>query len=174
MVAMPGPRLPQGLLPGEYLSQPIGISEDLEVQGLIDHAETRLVREQLSDGYVLFAFLGELRPLRRDLLVVVQQPTRLGESHRHRGDAFGGRVDEDQRVLQPRGACLEMPIPTLEIYDLLALVVDRAGRPQLSAPRQVRPERPLDLLESRRDLAVGHGLVGCDSEHSFLQPKVRR
>jgi hypothetical protein len=46
----------------------------------------------------------------------------LGECHRHRGDAFGGRVDQHQRVLQPRGARLEMSIPTPEIYDLLAPV----------------------------------------------------
>jgi len=52
VIAVPGPRLPQGLLPGEYLRQPIGVGEDLELQGFIDHAQTRLVREQLSDGMV--------------------------------------------------------------------------------------------------------------------------
>jgi hypothetical protein len=96
---------------------------------LIDDVQARLVREQLSDGDVLFALLGELGPVRRDLLVVVQKPSRVGERHRHRGDAFGGRVDQDQHVLQPRHASLEISIPTPEIYNLLAPVVDCAGRP---------------------------------------------
>jgi hypothetical protein len=51
---------------------------------------------------VLLAVLGELGPVRADAFFVVEPAARVGDGQRHRGQALGGRVDDDHRVPPPR------------------------------------------------------------------------
>ena len=108
---------------------------------------TGLVGEDLPDGDILLAVLGELRPVARDSRVEVDQPTRVGEGNRHRGQALRGGVDEDERVLAPRLGEARIAAAAPEVDHLLAAVVDGTGRAELAPLREVPVELAADLLE---------------------------
>jgi hypothetical protein len=92
----------------------------------------RLLRQQLSDGDLLFAVLREFRPVRRDPLVVIQPTPRMRERQRHRRQALSGRPDERHGVLLPRLARLTVAYAAPQVDDLLTIPVSAA---RATAPR---------------------------------------
>jgi hypothetical protein len=81
--------LPLGPLTSEDGGQPIEISEYGAIDWFFDREESRLVREQLSNGDPLFAVLSELGPVRRDAFLVIEPPARMRHGQRHRGESLG-------------------------------------------------------------------------------------
>lgn len=73
MVSLPRPWLPGWLLPRQDHRQPVGILDEADVWTHIQRKQPGLVREQLPDGDLLLALLGELRPVGAHTLVVVEQ-----------------------------------------------------------------------------------------------------
>jgi hypothetical protein len=87
------------------LCQPITIGDDLAIDVLVEPEQPGLMGEQLADRDVLLAGLRELRPVRADPLVLVQQAAGVAERQDHRREALRRRVDDDHRVA-PHGSPL--------------------------------------------------------------------
>ena len=103
---------------------------------------------------VLFALLGELRPVRCDALLVVEPAARVGDRQGHRGQALGCRVDQDHRVLFPRLAGRLVPHTAPQVDDLLAAVVHAASAAQLVAPREILDERIAHGIKAATDMSL--------------------
>ena len=52
VVCLPGPWFPRRFLTGEHDGQAIQIGDHAPIDGLIDREESRLMGEQLADGYL--------------------------------------------------------------------------------------------------------------------------
>src|SRR6185369_13160144 len=128
--------------------------EHATIDWLVEGEQSRLVREKVAHGDLLFAVLRELRPVRRDPRLVVQPTARVGERERHRRQPFGGRVDDDHGVALPGLARHLVANTTPEIEDLLAPVKDAARTTQLGAARKVLLERVAHRLEPTTDVSL--------------------
>ena len=103
---------------------------------------------------VLLALLRELWPVGGDSLLVVQPAARVGDRQGHRGEALGGRVDDDHRVPLPGLARHLVPNTAPEVDDLLAAIVGAAGAAQLPALSEVLLERVAHGLEAATDVSL--------------------
>ena len=72
MVCLPGAGFPGRLLPGQYDRPAIQVRNQVLVNRLVEGKQARLVREELADGDLLLAFLGELGPVAADALLVIE------------------------------------------------------------------------------------------------------
>ena len=88
VVAVARPRLPERRLAGDGVGQAVEVGEQIGVERLVDHGQARLVAEQLAHRDLVLARLGELRPVGRHALVVVEPAARMGERQRHRRQPF--------------------------------------------------------------------------------------
>ncbi len=159
-------RLPGRFLPGKRFGQHIRVGDLGQVERLVDGAQAGLVAQQLAHRDVGFAVLGELGPVRGHLLVVV------GQRHRHRGKSLGGRHDRDHGIGFP--GCLGGHVANAapEIDDQLALVVDRAGGPQLFTFPKVALKGGAYRLEARGGCPINGRLIGSHGM-SLLSTYVR-
>ena len=110
--------------------------------------------EELAHGDGGLAVLRELGPVARDRRVVVEPAARVRHGQRHRGEALGGRHDDDHRVLVPRLVAVGRAAATPQIDDLLAAPVRSDRGADLAAFGEVALELGAHLLEARSDEPV--------------------
>ena len=157
VVAVARARLPRRLLRRDRRADAVEVEQVVEVEALVDRAQSRLVREQLAHGDALLAGRAELRPVLRHGRVVVEQAAAVGDGDRHRRDALGGREHRDERVLLPRRLRHAVAVAAPQVDDLAAVAVDRDGRADLIALREVGPEgvgdRAVPLVGGAQDVS---------------------
>src|SRR5215217_1203127 len=115
--------------------------------------------QKLPDSYALLASLGRLWPIGGNLLIVVQEATRVCRSDRQGTDALGGGEDEHERIFLPWVARCTVPVAAPQVYYFLPLMVDGARCTQFSPIQEVLPEFGFDLLESRLNCAMNRYLI---------------
>ena len=146
--------LPCRFLTGQHHREAIEVGHDAAIDGFVEREQSRLMRQELADGDLLFALLRELRPVRGHPLFVVEPAARVGECQGHGRQALRGRVDDDHRVLLPRLARLLVANAAPEIDDLLAVVIGTAGATQLAASLEVLGKRLAHRLEAATDVSL--------------------
>ena len=154
VVGLPLARLPGGSLAGHDRGQAVEVGDDRAVDRLVEAEQACLVAEQLADGGPLLAGLGELGPVRRDPLVVVEPAARVGEGRDQGGHALRRREDEDHRVLVPGRAGRPVADAAPQVDDLLPVLVDGARAADLPAPAEVLGERVPYGLPARSDRSL--------------------
>ena len=110
--------------------------------------------EQLGDRGVAFAMRRELRPVRRNLVAVVEQAALYAHRHRDRDDALGGAEHQLQRrvVVRPVAGGVESAAP--DVDDPLAAVVHGGGCADFLTQFEALLERRLHRLPAGCDEAV--------------------
>ena len=160
--------LPERGLGGQGLGDGVPGPDLLGAQPGIDRWQAGLVRQQVADGHVVLAGLGELGPIGRHGRVHVEL-TPLGQQVGAHGRRALGRGEDDlQRVGPVRGRPPDVERPTDDVDDLVAVDVDAEAGSDLTALREVGGERVPDGLEAGLDQAVDYGVgvgvgVGVDS-----------
>jgi hypothetical protein len=144
--------------------QSVEIGHRAAVHRLVEGEEARLMTQQLAHGDLVLAVLGELGPVGRDPLVVVQPAARVGDGQRHRRKTLGRGMDYHHRVALPRLVRLLVADAAPEIDDLLAEVVRRARAAQFSAAGEVLLEHLADDLEAATDVTLD-AVCRCDGSH---------
>ena len=98
--------------------------------GVIDHlpdvVEPRLVRENVANRDVLFARLGELRPVVGDSIVVVEQAAVDQDVEQGSRHPLGGREARRHRIATP-GVPLAVLRSAPDVDDAFAVVIDGCG-----------------------------------------------
>ena len=153
VIRLPRAWLPRRLLASEHDARRSRSATTLAIDRLVEREQRRPGGPGVANGDALLALLRELRPVRAHPLVVVEPAARMGEGQRHRGQALGGRVDEDHGVLLPRLARLLVADAAPEIDDLLAPVVRAAGAAQLAASREVLRKGVAHAFEAGTDVS---------------------
>src|SRR5215212_3425871 len=123
--------------------------------------------QKLPDSYVLLAGLPKLWPVGGNLLVVIQEPPRVGRSDRQGTDTLGGGEDEHHGVLLPGSKGFAIPVAAPKVDDLAPSVVDSAGCAHLSTLREVLLELGGDPLETWRNLALEQAYFDPDADIRF-------
>jgi len=149
MISLARARLPCRLLARQHDRKTVEVGHEIPVPLLIEGKQARLVRKQLADSDVLLAVLGEFRPVAADALLVVEPAAGVGQCERHRGQALGGRVDQDHGVLLPRLAGRLVAHAAPQVNDLLAPVIHATGAAQFVAQGEILGE------------CIAHGLEAC-------------
>ena len=153
MIGLPRSGLPRGFLTSEHDRQPIEVGNDTAIDGFIKREESCLVCEKLADGNSLLSLLSELRPVRTHAFLVVEPAARVGDGERHRGQTFGGRVDDHHRVPLPGLARLLVSDTAPEVDDFLAVVIGTAGAAKFSPSSEVFFKRFAHGLKPWADLS---------------------
>ena len=146
--------LPRGFLPGEHDREAIQVGDHAAIDGFLKGKQSRLMREQLADGDLLFPLLRELGPVPGHPLFVIEPAPRVREGERHRGQTLRGRVDDHHRVLLPGLAGLLVADAAPQIDDLLAAVIDTTGATELTPSVRSFQRTPRDRLEATTDVTV--------------------
>jgi hypothetical protein len=110
------------------------------------------VRTQHGD--VALAARGELGPVEGDGRVEVELAPLHQPVYAHGGDALGGGEDDCEGVALPGARLVPVGEATPEVDDPLALEVDAARGPHLTALGEVASEGVADALESGRDVSA--------------------
>ena len=134
MVAVPGARLPDGLLPGDGFGQGVEVLELVGVERLVDHGHAGLVREQLANGHLLLAVWRRTRATGRP-------PGRRSRATRASGRARASWRPAPSRWSRGSRACR-------------AARASRRGR-RARLPRGRRPSRPRRRRRRRRPAPGG-------------------
>ena len=147
-------RHPAGLLSCQRRTARVPVVEVLELRGLLERRQSRLVREHLRDGDVLLAVLRELGPHARDGVVVAQHAAVDEHGNANRDYALGRRVHVEQRVLAPRLRAASIHVSGPQVDDA-ALAMEHAERradfATVIVALEVRREALADGLEAGRD-----------------------
>ena len=149
MVARRRTRLPPRRLRGEAGRRLLPVVHVLGDERLVPAGDTRGVAHQVPHLDLVLAGLAELRPVRRDLLVGVEQPAVDAHQRRQRGHRLGGRPDVDDRVLGPRRGLLGVAPAAPDVEQRLAVDVDHDARAELVAGVELLGQHVLDRLEPR-------------------------
>src|SRR5438045_4139574 len=104
------------------------------------------MRQQLPHRDLAFAVLCELWPVRRYLLVPVEQAMRVRDCERDRRHSFGRREHDHHRVGLPRRLRLRIANTSPQIDDAFAFHVDATRGPELAALPKVLSEGVTDAL----------------------------
>jgi hypothetical protein len=115
------------------------------------------MREQLADGYVLFAGLREFRPVTRDLVFVSAKASVDGDRETGRRDAFGRRPDIDERVGLPRPLAVGIAMTAPQIDDQFAVHQKGNRRADLIVVLEVSAKGVPKALEAGSTLSFNRG-----------------
>ena len=154
MVGLARAGLPCRLLTGQDHREAIEVGHDAAIDGFVEREESRLMRQELADGDLLFSLLRELGPVRGHPLFVVEPAAGVGECQGHGCQALRGRVDDDHRVLLPRFARLLVADAAPEVDDLLAVAIGTAGATQLTASGEVLGKRLAHRFKATTDVSL--------------------
>jgi hypothetical protein len=83
MVGLARAGLPRRLLTGQYHREAIEVRHDAAIDRFVEREESRLMRQELADGNLLFSLLRELGPVPGHPLFVVEPSARVGERQGH-------------------------------------------------------------------------------------------
>ena len=132
VVAVRGARFPQRRLFGETAGDRGPVERVRKRDRRVDAEEAGLVREQLGDGDIALSSRRELGPVRRHLLVVVEQPAVHAHADGDCRDTFRGGEHELQRVVRVRGHARTVEEPAPQVHDQLAAVVHGNARAHIA------------------------------------------
>ena len=130
--------------------------------------------EQLPDGDARLPVLGELGPVGRHPFLVVEPSAGMGDSQRHRGQPFRGRVDDDHRVPLPQLTCFLVPDAAPEVDDPHATAIGAARTAQLIAANEVLDECLAHGFEAWADVAINDDAIGGSGQHVVGRTSNRR
>lgn len=131
MVAVSGARLPCRTLLGKSRGERAGAGQVTEPEWLIDHRQPCLMGEHLMDGDLALAGCGELGPIGRHTLIVVEQTACVQHRERHCCHTLGRREDRHYRFRPPGDTIAAVPVAAPEVHDLPPAPVDGAGSADL-------------------------------------------
>ena len=158
MIAVPGAGTPGGFLRREDARETVQVGDLRETHGPVEAGQPRLVIDQLAHGDRILAVRGELRPVLRHRLLVVEQALgdRGGDGEgRH---ALGGGEDRHDRVLLPRQRAPAIAEAGPQINHRALARVDRYGGADFPVALEVAAEGVGDRSETGRDVTVNSGL----------------
>ena len=166
LVSAAGARLPPGRLGGEQPGAFVPVVERFQGDRRFESRQPGHVAEQITHGQLLFAGLGELRPVLRhggiriDRTPVDEDQGRDGRHH------LGGRVDIDDGVPLPGPGPRRIGMSRPDVHDELPVHGRRKGRTDLPALPEVVGERIPDGDETRVAVPChldrcGHALSAC-------------
>ncbi len=150
VVAVPGARLPEGLLRGDRVRSGDSVAGLGGGQPPVQRREARTVGEQVADQGLLLAARLELRPVRADRRVQVEQPALVQQQRHGRGHALGRGADDLRGVLGPGLGAVGVLGAAPQVDDLAAVAVDGHGRAPVAEHLEVAYERVPDGLEALR------------------------
>jgi hypothetical protein len=154
VVAVLGSGRPRRPLRGDRRHDRVPREDLVERERGVDRRHARAMAERPAERDVALSLGGELRPVRGDRRIEVEQPS-LDETQRAGGrDALGRREHERRRVFRPRPLLVAVRQAAPQVDDHAAARVDAAGGADVGSGGEILGERVANPGEARIDAAL--------------------